>query len=226
MIFSSRSTKPKNSLLKIRLLPLRKRRVQITKKGRNGLKPKRIKSRKVPKNTDAWIKAIPVSAKAHGSGHLQKRLWRLTSDYVRIRDAHKYGKCVATNQILTNWNEGQAGHYRSYTSCNGLFKFDTRNIHLQTARSNAWPNSNTYETFQNNLRIRYGMARIDEIDQANRNTPLKITTDMVLREMRILLMGIAGLPEQPPYYARVMTLLATQQTTQNVNGDKPQTPIE
>lgn len=57
----------------------------------------------------AWIKAIPPST-SHGTGTLQKRLWRLVSDFVRIRDWYKYGTCVATGVKIENWRSGDAGH--------------------------------------------------------------------------------------------------------------------
>ena len=100
------------------------------------LKRTAIKPKKVPKGTDAWIRAIPQGR--HGSGHLQKRLWRLTSDMVRISDFYKYGgKCVATGKQLATWNDGQAGHFKSWQKCNGMYKFNTNNIFLQSAYSNS-----------------------------------------------------------------------------------------
>src|SRR6185503_4390177 len=54
----------------------------------------RIKTKKVPRGTPAWVKAIPMGK--HGSGHLQKRLWRLKSDFVRIRDWIAFGTFIDT----------------------------------------------------------------------------------------------------------------------------------
>lgn len=171
-----------------------------------GLKSKirGIKPKKVPKGLPAWLKAIPEGV--HGSGTEQKRLWRLTSDYVRIRDFQKYGKCIATDQILNDWNDGQAGHYRSYSECNGIFKFNPLNIHLQTANSNGWPTSKTWETFARNLKERYGSAYIYDLDAINFLSQLKITRELTLKWIEFRLIDLGKLLVKPPYYERVMKL--------------------
>ena len=97
------------------------------------VKPKAIKA-----SQTKWIKAVPQSP-SHGSGTLQKRLWRLTSDFTRIRDWYKYnGRCVATGKRIERWQDGDAGHFRPYSICRGIFKFDERNIFLQSKRSNGF----------------------------------------------------------------------------------------
>ena len=75
------------------------------KKERDATKPKKATkkrtavkksaNKKKSRSLPTWLKAIPES-KAHGAGTYQKRLWRLTSDYVRIRDWYEYGVCAAT----------------------------------------------------------------------------------------------------------------------------------
>lgn len=166
------------------------------------------------KGLPAWLKAIPEGR--HGSGTLQKRLWRLTSDYCRIRDWLRYGECIATEQRMKDWNSGQGGHYRSYTSCNGMFKFDPINIHLQTAKSNSWPTSQTWETFATNLRQRYGSEIIDFIDAVNRNTPLKITTELVMADIERKVEMIKTLSHYPPYFPRLLKL--KELTSTNINN--------
>lgn len=166
-----------------------------------------IKPRKIPKGTNAWIKAIPVSKTAHGSGHLQKRLWRLKSDFVRIRDWTAFGTFIDTNENISNWNDAQAGHYRSYNECRGMFKFHDMNIHAQTPSGNAWPTSTTWEKFADNLVERYGTEFIQAIDFSNKNCPIKITPNDVLKEMHRTLKMLGMMEEKPPYYKRVMSLL-------------------
>lgn len=177
------------------------------------LSTKMGKYRKSGKRTNGipnWLKCVPEGR--HGSGTLQKRLWRLTSDYCRIRDFLKYGTCVATHKVLRDWNDGQAGHYRSYTACNGMYKFSPQNIHLQTAQSNSWPDSKTWETFNVVLRQRYGDTIIDDIDRTNRNTPLKITTELVMADIEKKIQLISELPTKPPYWNRLIALKPTQES--------------
>lgn len=169
---------------------------------------KGIKPKKIPKGLEPWIRAIPVSKLAHGSGHLQKRLWRLKSDFVRIRDWTAFGSFIDTGKPIKDWNDSQAGHYRSYAECRGMFKFHEMNIHAQSPNGNAWPTSSTWENYKKNLIARYNQEFFDAIDASNKNWEIRITTDMVLQEMERTIKMIAMLPEQPPYFARVMKLRA------------------
>ena len=115
---------------------------------------------------EKWIKAIPQSQN-HGSGILQKKLWRLVSDYCRIRDWYAYeGKCVATGAKIGHWRLGQAGHFRPYSTCRGMFKFDERNIFLQSPRSNSWGGYDDWINFEYNVICRTGNDRkmLDKIN--------------------------------------------------------------
>lgn len=164
----------------------------------------KAKAPKRKKQLDAWIKAIPES-KGHGSGSLQKRLWRIVSDYVRIRDFHTYGTCVATGRRIERWQEGQAGHFISYSKSNGLFKFDERNIHLQTAQSNAWGDRDDWNNYEDELKAR-GID-VQELERMNRDTPLKFTNEQILDKIKELLKKMSKLPEKPSYYKRTIQLL-------------------
>lgn len=156
-----------------------------------------------------WVKAIPPS-QSHGSGDLQKRLWRLTSDYVRIRDWYAYkGLCVATGAYIPHWTQGNAGHFKAYSKCNGLFKFDEQNIHLQSAGSNAWGDYDHWKAFEAELRRR-GYA-VDNFDLINRSHSLKFTNEDIINQMKWILSEMKGLKEQPDYYLRASTLLAELQ---------------
>ena len=153
-----------------------------------------------------WIKAIPESP-AHGSGTFQKRLWRLVSDYVRLRDFLKYKRCVATDFCFTTWGESQAGHFKSYSTCNGMFKFDPINIHAQSAPSNSWGGMETGQRFADELRRRYGTDYIQKINDGNRKYQgTNIRDSIVIEYMEKILEMMAELPEQPIYYERVITL--------------------
>lgn len=157
----------------------------------------------------AWIRAIPLGS--HGSGHLQKRLWRLTSDYCRIRDWYRWGnKDVASDRIIPDWRSGQGGHYISYTACRGIFKFDPWNIHLQHGYSNKFPTRETIKQFEEELKRRYGNQFIIFLEAENIKTSLPIPNDLVIKKMESYLNDFKNLPEQPDYYERVMKLRSEQ----------------
>lgn len=176
----------------------------LTKKVNKGLKrPKR--------GEEAWIRAIPPSH-AHGSGTLQQRLWRLVSDYVRLRDWHQFeGKCIATGKYIPHWTQGNAGHFKAYSKCNGIYKFDVRNIHLQAASSNVWGTMDDWFSYAEELQRRHGITKI-MIDAENQRTSLKsLSTENIVNQMKRLLADIGDLKEQPDYYLRASTLLAELQ---------------
>ena len=153
----------------------------------------------------AWIRAIPIS-QGHGSGILQKKLWRLVSDLVRIRDWYEYKVCVATGKKIEHWTLGDAGHFRPYSICRGIFKFDERNIFLQSKRSNGFGEYDDWIAFEDEVvrRTSYDKAGMDRLNLAHE---LKLNDSMVIEKMRDILSKMKDLPEKPEYYARVLLLL-------------------
>lgn len=157
-----------------------------------------------------WIRAIPGTG-SHGSGTLQKRLWRLTSDFVRIRDYYAYrGSCVATGVLIKRWQDGQAGHFLSYSVCRGLFKFDTRNIHLQSARSNSWGRREDWQQYECTLIKRYGIQYINDLEDENRASPLKFTDEQIVERMKELIVSMLDLKEKPKYLDYVVELMGNE----------------
>lgn len=164
--------------------------------------PKRLKK---GESTAKWLRAIPKGT--YGSGALQKRLWKLTSDLCRIRDFHKYGTCVATGKIITSWkNETDGGHFVPYATCNGIFKFSPKNVHMQTSASNQWGGEKDKFKYEETLEERYGREYPRQLKAENRDTPLKFSNAQVIEEIEKRLADIALLPEQPDYFARVIML--------------------
>jgi len=154
-----------------------------------------------------WLKAIPES-QSHGSGTYQKRLWRLTSDYVRIRDFHLFGVCAATGARIEHWRDGQAGHLKPYTNCNALYKFDLRNIHMQSASSNKWGNFDTFRDFEKVVRNRgYDFDAFEQENNKARGASLR--DGEVLEAIKFLLLFMNELPEKPEYFERAYNLLST-----------------
>lgn len=162
---------------------------------------------KVPK----WVKSIPKST-AHGSGELQQRLWRVCSDYVRLRDWYQYhGRCVATGEYIPTWQQGNAGHYYSYSICNSMFKFDIWNIHLQSATSNAWGGQSIGHAFGEELKRRYGDDFLEELRKENQSwIGKKVDNELVINEILDILDLMKSLPEKPEYFDKVITKIENE----------------
>lgn len=112
-----------------------------------------------------WYQVIPDGS--HGSNKIEKKLWRLVTDYVRIRDFEEYGNCISCGKVFDSWNEAQGGHYRSYTKCKGYTKFDYRNVFAQCAYCNSRMNDDKFEggrIFAHNIVNRFGQTRLDVIN--------------------------------------------------------------
>lgn len=157
---------------------------------------------KIPK----WVSAIP-QAQGHGSGILQKKLWRLVSDYSRIRDFYLYKRCVATGDIISDWRLSDSGHYIPYSICNGMFKFDIWNVHAQSKKSNAWGGMVDGHNFGEELKRRYGDDFLEELKIENRShTNEKVDNQLIVQEMSDILELMKSLQEVPDYFERVMKL--------------------
>lgn len=163
------------------------------------------KASRIPLAKQKLVKAIPEGS--HGSGTLHKRLWRLVSDYVRIRDWYKYRTCVATGVPIARWQDGDAGHFRPWTVCNGMFKFDERNIFLQSKRSNGFGEYDDWINFEAEVIRRTGMGK-EELDNLNLTFQgTTINDSKVIQKMLEIIGKMAELPEKPEYYYRVTSLL-------------------
>lgn len=185
------------------LVPMKPRKTALRTKtsvaGQN--LPKKAHAKALPN----WLRAIPES-QSHGSGTFQKRLWKITSDYVRIRDFYAYGCCVATGKRFEHWNESHAGHLKPYSTCNGLFKFDIRNIHAQHGNSNKWGNFDTFRDFEKVVRNRG--YDFDLFEKENRDAQGSSLRDSeVLEEIKKRLILMKDLPEKPEYFERAYSLL-------------------
>ena len=116
----------------------------------------------------------------------KKKLWRLTSEYVRKRDARERlgdvrgmgsnrnsdnGQCV-TCGIIKPIKELQAGHFIPRAQGNATY-FDLRNVHTQCYRCNINLGGNGAEYYPYML-DRYGQETIDELRRLS-NTTVKFT---------------------------------------------------
>lgn len=174
--------------------------------------PKRTPWKKEKKAIPRWVKAIPEST-AHGSGTLQKRLWRLCSDFVRIRDFYQFGGvCVATGVKISHWSVSDAGHFKSYSVCRGLYKFSIENIHMQSKASNGWGGQQIGHSFGEELKRRYGPEALTRIEQHNAESSLKFTKEEFVAQMKELVTLMATYPEKPAYLDFVLELMGNEET--------------
>ncbi len=102
---------------------------------------------------------------------LNKKLWKIVSEYIRRRDK---GICFTCGRYYwdeelgeNNWKKMQAGHYRTGATCNKTLYFDERNIHCQCFNCNINLSGNWRE-YQKRMHMKYGKdidSKFDKINQ-------------------------------------------------------------
>lgn len=151
-----------------------------------------------------WQKSIPEGS--HGSGTFQKRLWKVVSDFVRIRDFHEYKTCISCGKYFTEWQNAnwQAGHYNPYSVCRGYSKFDLNNIFGQCSYCNRGYNgAPSGAHFKENILRRYGQERMDWLGTFQAMPSEKMDDYIVSKKIKEIIIKMGELPEQPEYYERV-----------------------
>lgn len=146
---------------------------QATKRAKHPLgaaKPKKtIKSTKSPQKgfkVPKWFMSIPVGS--HGSNPVQKRYWKVISNFVRQRDFEKYnGKCVSCSARLERWQDGDAAHFKRYSVCNSYFKYNEKNIALSCKHCNHNDDGVVGYNFGQTLIKRYDKNHIAWIEKEN-----------------------------------------------------------
>jgi len=118
---------------------------------------------------------------------------------------------VATNVKMSDWRVFQAGHWISYSVCRGLFKFDVRNIHAQSAISNKLGTREVWQSYEAELIRRYGVQYLNELEDENKKSSLKFTNEQVIEKMAQLVLAFKKLPEYPDYLDRVIPLIEYEQ---------------
>ena len=147
----------------------------------------------------AWLKSIPKGS--HGSTDIQKRLWKITSDVVRIRDWYKYGgSCVSCGGKIPSWKEGQAGHFKPYSVCNSYFKFNTENLALQCAYDNAYGGADKGYRFGEELERRG--VNLEQLQKYNLKLHGSKMYDYELIPIIEKLLD-TELPEYPDYFNKI-----------------------
>lgn len=174
------------------------------------LSPYKKRLKKIKAELPKWLKAIPEST-AHGSGTYEKRLWKITSDFVRIRDWYTYNQNSVDGKWLESWQQGQAGHYISYSICKNMFKFNINNIHLQSANSNQLSSASDGHKYGKELEKRYGKGFVEGLHSENiKHAEITYTDKDVEKSIIELLKDFERLEERPEYVRRSLELYNIQ----------------
>lgn len=104
---------------------------------------------------------------------LKKKLWELTSEHVRRRDAddNGYVSCVTCGRTL-HWKSLHAGHFIPQAQGDAV-RYDPRNIHPQDDKCNIYLGGNIDKYYPYML-DRYGQDVVDEL-RALSNTTIKLS---------------------------------------------------
>lgn len=113
-----------------------------------------------------WFRALPATG-SHGSNANQKKLWRVVTDYVRQRDFKAHLPCPGCGKHFSAWQESQAGHFKAWAVCKGMFKFDVRNLAAICAGCNSFGDGVTNYRFGVEMNRRFGAGHTEWIDKEN-----------------------------------------------------------
>jgi len=150
-----------------------------------------------------WIGCIPQGS--HGSSSIQKKYWKLVSDYIRIHDTEKYGICISCLRKIT-YETCQAGHFKSWASCRGYSKWDIQNIFAQCAFCNTGFNSNEVgASFKENIIQRHGKDRFNYIENLSSYPSEKMEDFVIVDKMRAIVILMENLKQKPPYYEKIIS---------------------
>jgi len=106
----------------------------VSRSKKNAAKKPR-KEKRPPYKVPAWFKALKPGS--HGSTPSQKKAWKVVSDYVRERDWNESKYCRdGCGTLIENWKDADCGHYKAWSSCNGLFKYELKNLCMQSSNCN------------------------------------------------------------------------------------------
>ena len=97
-----------------------------------------------------------------GGVALKKRLWKVFSMFIRLRDN---GTCISCGQ-KRSWKEMDAGHYVPRTAGLALY-FDEQNVNCQCTYCNRWMHGNLSK-YALALQKKYGKEILEQLDNKRR----------------------------------------------------------
>lgn len=99
---------------------------------------------------------------------IKGKLWRVFSDFIRLRDYKKYGRCITCNR-KKEYGELQAGHYLAAGNCGFGLLFDEENVHAECNYDNAF-NQNHQIEYRKNLISRIGRDKVESLEERYRDS--------------------------------------------------------
>lgn len=95
-------------------------------------------------------------------GQLHKDLWKVFSEFSRLKDADRHGmvKCCSCG-TPKNWKEVDAGHYISRT--HWAVRYNEKNVHAQCKGCNAFKQGNPVP-YREYLVNRYGLDEVLKLE--------------------------------------------------------------
>lgn len=128
---------------------------------------------------DRLHKAKLKKPKAPSRKELSKRLWKLTSMYVRNIEP----SCYTCGKIILDVNDREAGHYWTQGTHKRV-KFDLMNVHTQCVSCNKFKSGNL-GPYASRLLRDYGLERYQELEmKKNDSTPFTpIELEQMILEM-------------------------------------------
>ncbi|MCP3683909.1 MAG: recombinase [bacterium] len=122
------------------------------------------------KPTQKAIKALKKRKKPKIST-LDKKLWRLFSKFIRLRDRFQgdYCKCISCGSIK-HWKDMHAGHFIGRRHLGT--KYDPKNVHAQCCSCNTFGEGEQFKYGQNLIK-KYGEGIINELEVKKKLNPKK-----------------------------------------------------
>lgn len=84
------------------------------------------------------------------------KAWAILSDYTRMRDFARYGRCISCGARFENWRDAQGGHFISMGGHGTKIGFDERNVHAQCQYDNQMGGMDAGAEYGRELERRYG----------------------------------------------------------------------
>lgn len=140
------------------------------------------KVKKPPYKVPKWFSRLPTGS--HGSTPSQKKAWKVVSDYVRERDWNESKYCRdGCGTFIENWKDADCGHFKSWSVCHGLFKYELKNLALQASNCNRRSDGVVGYGLANYLIHKYGSDHLEWIERENEKYRGKKIEEWELVEM-------------------------------------------
>lgn len=160
--------------------------VAIGRKSAQGKKlalRRRLEGKKAPYKVPPWFSKLKTGS--HGNTPSQKKAWKVVSDYVRKRDWEKYGGFCSDGcgTRIEHWQDGDCGHWKAWSVCHGLFKYELTNLAFQSSNCNRLSDGRVGYGLGETLKIRWGNNHLDWIEFENEKYRGKKIEEWELVEM-------------------------------------------